>query len=149
MPKRTQLHGCELHPAEDGCRVCHGDRLLGRAHRPGSGNRSAWGISDARGLKLAKSFPSLAGCVRHLRAQAGLPALSFPAGQGAARLRPAPRLSRRSRARRAPGAAPSSAPPAGPGRLRGLRRDAHHARDGARRVASETADINHGEICCA
>jgi hypothetical protein len=77
MPKRTQLHGCELHPAEDGCRVCRGDRLLGRAHRPGSGNRSAWGVSDARGLKLAKSFPSLAGCVRHLRAQAGLPALHF------------------------------------------------------------------------
>jgi hypothetical protein len=74
MPKRTQLHGCELHPTEDGYRVCRGAQLLGWAHRPGTGNRSTWGISDAHGLKLAKRPPSLAGCVRYLRAQAGLPA---------------------------------------------------------------------------
>jgi hypothetical protein len=82
MPKRTQLHGCELHPTEDGYRVCRGAQLLGWAHRPGTGgNRSTWGVRDARGLKLAKRFPSLAGCVRHLRAQAGLPAAqSLPAG---------------------------------------------------------------------
>jgi hypothetical protein len=80
MPKRTQLHGCELHPTEEGYRVCRGAQLLGWAHRPVAGNRSTWSVRDAHGLKLPKSFPSLAGCVRYLRAQAGLPAAqSLPA----------------------------------------------------------------------
>jgi hypothetical protein len=81
MPRRTQLHGCELHPTEEGYRVCRGTQLLGWAHRPVTGNRSTWSVRDARGLKLAKRFPSLAGCVRHLRAQGGLSAAqSLPAG---------------------------------------------------------------------
>ena len=69
MPKRTQLHGCELHPTDEGYRVCRGTQLLGWAHRPGTGSRSTWSVRDAHGLKLPKSFPSLAGCVRYLRAR--------------------------------------------------------------------------------
>ena len=74
MPRRTQLDGCELHPSEDGYRVCHGSQLLGWACRPTTGKPSRWNVRDAHGLELPRSFPSLAGCVRHLRARSGPPA---------------------------------------------------------------------------
>jgi hypothetical protein len=73
MPKRTQLDGCELHQSEEGYRVCRGAQLLGWACRP-VGRRSTWDVRDAHGLKLPKSFPSLAGCVRYLRARSRLSA---------------------------------------------------------------------------
>jgi hypothetical protein len=73
MPRRTQLDGCELHPSEDGYRVCRGTQLLGWACRP-AGKPARWTLRDAHGDALPKSFPSLAGCVRHLRARSGAPA---------------------------------------------------------------------------
>ena len=69
MPRRTQLDGCELHPREDGYRVCRGVQLLGWACRPTKGKGSNWKLRDAHGLPLPRSFPSLAGCIRHLRAR--------------------------------------------------------------------------------
>ena len=74
MPRRTQLDGCELHPTEDGYRVCRGTQLLGWACRPATGKPLRWTLRDAHGHALSKSFPSLAGCVRHLRARSGPPA---------------------------------------------------------------------------
>jgi hypothetical protein len=80
MPKRTQLHRCELHPTEDGYRVCRGAQLLGWAYRPTKGKSSSWKVRDAHGCALPKSFPSLAGCVRYLRARSGPPAARPLAG---------------------------------------------------------------------
>jgi hypothetical protein len=75
MPRRTQLDGCELHPSEDGYRVCRGAQPLGWACRPTTGKPSRWTLRDAHGRALPTSFPSLAGCVRHLQAR------SCPAAQ--------------------------------------------------------------------
>jgi hypothetical protein len=69
MPRRSQLDGCELYPSEDGYRVCRGTQLIGWAGRPTRGKGSKWEVRDAHGLKLPKSFPSLAGCVRYLHAR--------------------------------------------------------------------------------
>jgi hypothetical protein len=74
MPKRTRLDGCELHQTEEGYRVYCSTQLLGWACRPARGNRSRWDVRDAHGLKLPRSFPSLAGCVRYLRARSRLSA---------------------------------------------------------------------------
>ena len=74
MPKRTQLDGCALHQTDEGYRVCGDGRLLGWACRPGLDTRSKWEVRDAHGRKLANSFPSLAGCVRYLRARSRLSA---------------------------------------------------------------------------
>jgi hypothetical protein len=74
MPRRTQLDGCELHPSEDGYRVCRGAQLLGWACRPATGKPLRWTLRDAYGRALPKSFPSLAGCVRYLQARSGLSA---------------------------------------------------------------------------
>jgi hypothetical protein len=69
MPRRTQLDGCELHPSEDGYRVCRSAQLLGWACRPTRDKGSKWEVRDAHGLKLPRRFPSLAGCVRYLHAR--------------------------------------------------------------------------------